>query len=108
MSTKKRSTRRYDGAPTADTKTYACLHVIEKTRPILYVTRPEGDWCILCGDNHPENEAYLRVIGMGHAIEYDPTLLEILDLLPNEEAERSKVGGQWVRSASEATDSLRG
>ncbi len=87
------------GLPAGDTKTYMCIHIFEKTRPILYVTRPEGDWCVLCGDDHPQDGSYFRVVGMGHAIEYDPTILEVLDLGKNEEAERTRVGDRWRRSS---------
>lgn len=81
------------------TKSYVCTHVFERDRPVLYVTRPDGDWCFLCGeDDHPDDAAAFRVVGLGHLVSDDETLGDVLDLTPNEEAERDTVGGAWVRS----------
>lgn len=86
-----------DGLP-YETKTYVCTHVFESSRPVLYVTRPEGDWCALCGDDHSDDAASYRVVGLGHVVEADPSIQEILDLDAGEEAERPAVGERWVRS----------
>jgi len=75
-----------------------CIHVFSRTRPVLYVTRPEGDWCALCGDEHPQDASSYRVVGIGHVISHDPTVAELLDLEPNQEAERAAVGEPWTRS----------
>lgn len=80
-------------------KAYVCLHVFDGVKPVLYVTRPEGDWCALCGDEHPEDASEYRVVGLNHVLEQDPTIAEVLDLQPNEEAERGSVGAAWVRSS---------
>lgn len=80
-----------------ETKAYACIHVLEGTRPALYVTREDGDWAILCGGVHPEDPDYYPVVGLGHIVDADPTLREILDLTHNQEAERAVVGGPWTR-----------
>jgi hypothetical protein len=80
------------------TKTDVCLHVFEQRRPVLYVTRPDGDWCALCGDEHPDSADAYRVVGIGHALDFDPSVAEVLDLGVNEEAERRAVGDKWVRS----------
>lgn len=81
------------------TKTYVCIHVFDRERPVLYVTRPDGDWCFLCGeDDHPDDAAAFRVVGPGHLVAEDISLNDVLDLAPNEEAERETVGGAWVRS----------
>jgi hypothetical protein len=52
----------------------------------------------LCGQAHGEDEQY-HVVGMEHLLERDLTLAEILDLPDNSEAERSSVGGAWIRSS---------
>lgn len=83
---------------TAEAKSYICEHIFMDERPILYVTRPEGDWCFLCGDEHPEDASSYRVVGMNHILERDQSLTRILDLDPNEEAERASVDGEWTRS----------
>ena len=82
-----------------ETKCYVCLHVFERTRPVLYVTRPEGDWCALCGDGHPSDASWYRVVGLGHVVDDDPSIMEVLDLQAEEEAERAEVGQPWVRAA---------
>jgi hypothetical protein len=76
---------------------YVCPHVFEKTRPILYVCRDDGDWQFLCGGyDHVDDEGHL--VGVGHLVERDPTLNELADLKPNWEAERDEVGGKWIYS----------
>ena len=64
---------------------------------MLLVSREDGDWCFLCGDDHPQDPTYYRVVGIGHVIELDPTLRAVLDLDPNEEAERATPGQSWIR-----------
>ena len=86
-----------DGPP-FETKSYVCIHVFERTRPILLVSRPDGDWCALCGDDHPQDSIYYRVVGLGHVVSQDPTIAEVLDLEADEEAERQVEAGPWVRS----------
>lgn len=81
-----------------ETKSYVCIHVFDRTRPVLYVTRPDGDWCALCGEDHPDDASHYRVVGLGHVLEWDPTVGDVLDLAANEEAERTELGGPWVRS----------
>lgn len=82
-----------------ETKCYVCIDVFGGIRPVLYVARPDGDWCALCGDEHPDDASGYRVVGIGHVIDSDPSVSEVLDLGPNEEAERSAVGEQWARSS---------
>jgi hypothetical protein len=81
------------------TKGYVCTHVFSGERPVLYVTRPDGDWCLLCGDDHPQEGNAYRVVGIGHVLDADESVREVLDLAPNEEAERDAVGGSWTRTA---------
>lgn len=81
-----------------ETKLYVCIHVFDRIRPVLYVTRPDGDWCALCGGDHPDDASSFRVVGIGHVIDYDPSVAEVLDLCPNQEAEREAVGEPWLRS----------
>lgn len=87
------------GPPTHRQKSYVCVHVFEDRSPVLYVTRPEGDWCFLCDLVHADESASFRVVALHHLIERDESLLEVLDLGVNEEAERSQVGGAWTRSS---------
>lgn len=79
-------------------KTYVCIHVFHGERPVLYVTRPDGDWCALCGAEHPDDASSYRVVGLGHVLHDDPSLEAVMDLAPNEEAERVAIGASWSRS----------
>lgn len=82
-------------------KAYVCTHVFEQQRPVLLVTRPEGDWCLLCGAVHADNADAYKVVGIGHLLEGDPTLSEILDLPADWDAERAAPGEPWVRTRIE-------
>src|SRR5579884_2477847 len=81
-------------------KAYVCNHVFDQTRPILLVSRADDDWCFLCGENHPDDASAYKVVGIGHVLDRDPSLTQLDDLPPNLEAERKKVGEEWVRSPS--------
>lgn len=82
-------------------KSYVCIHVFADSRPVLLVSRPEGDWCFLCGGEHPEDASAYRVVGIGHVFEKDPTLKSLEDLAPDWEAEREEVGKPWIRTRDE-------
>lgn len=89
-------------APSPHQKAYVCIHVFEHSRPTLLVSRQDGDWCFLCGEVHEENAKSYRVVGIGHVLEHDPSLQEVLDLASDWEAERESVGGAWIRTKCEA------
>jgi hypothetical protein len=78
-------------------KAYVCNHVFDRSRPVLLVSRPDEDWCFLCGDNHSNDPSAYRVVGIGHVLDQDPSLMQVSDLPPNREAERKNVGEGWVR-----------
>jgi hypothetical protein len=78
-------------------KAYVCIHVFEGVRPVLLVTRPEGDWCFLCGESHENDASVYRVVGIGHVLEGDGSLLQVLDLEPGWDAERTALGQPWLR-----------
>lgn len=75
------------------------MHVFDATRPVLYVTRPDGDWCFLCGEEHPDEASQYRLVGLSHVLSRDATLTAVMDLGVDEEAERVAVGTEWTRSA---------
>ena len=84
---------------TSHQKAYVCIHVFEGSRPVLLVSRRDGDWCFLCGDGHEDVADNYRVIGASHLFARDPTLAEVADLPPDFEAERATAGGPWRRSS---------
>src|SRR5687767_12512579 len=82
-------------------KAYVCIHVFEGTAPVALVTRPEGDWCFLCGEVHDDRAESYRVIGIEHVIHNDSSLRALADLMPGWEAERTEPGGAWIRTRIE-------
>lgn len=78
-------------------KAYVCNHVFEFSRPILLVSRADGDWCFLCGGEHPQDASAYKVVGIGHILDSDSSLQALHDLPPEWEAERTDIGEDWVR-----------
>lgn len=79
-------------------KAYACVHVLDGHRPVLLVSRADDDWVYLCGGEHdsfPDDE-WLLVVGMGHVLAADPSLIELRTLPPEVQAERACVGAPWT------------
>jgi hypothetical protein len=72
---------------------YLCSHVFENTRPVLLVSRADGDWQFLCGGEHDKEVP--SVVGFNHLLEKDPTLAELRDLPDEWEAERAGPGLPW-------------
>ena len=79
-------------------KSYVCIDVFNKKKPVLLVSRDGDDWCFLCGEVHPNDASFYRVVEIGHLIEDDPELSNVLDLMPNQEAERESPGKPWIRT----------
>jgi hypothetical protein len=82
-------------------KAYVCVHVFDGSAPVMLVSRPEGDWCFLCGQVHDDAASSYRVVGIGHLFEKDETLCALQDLLPDWEAERGAKGHPWIRTKLE-------
>ena len=78
-------------------KSYVCNHVFHRERPVLLVSRPDGDWCFLCGDEHENDGSAYKVVGIGHVLEHDPSIETVLDLAPGWDAERSASDQSWQR-----------
>ena len=85
-------------------KSYVCIHVFRNERPVLLVNRADGDWCLLCGGMHKNSASELRVVGIGHLLQRDPSLLALIDLPPEWEAERESPSGPWLRTPCKAMD----
>jgi len=79
-------------------KVFCCEHVFRHERPVLYVCRADGDWQFLCGQaDHPETSDPM-VVGVGHLVDDDPSLLEVSDLATNYEAERQSKSDSWIKT----------
>ena len=85
--------------PEKETAAFVCSHIFSATRPVLFVSREDGDWQFLCGGTHDADEKP-RVVGLNHLMERDTTLREILDLPSDWDAERSAVNAPWARTPS--------
>lgn len=87
-------------------KAYVCVHIFEDTRPVLLVSRNGGAWSLLCGHEHDDITLGARVVGIGHILDRDPTILPLLDLPAEWEAERETPTGDWVRRPPPESESL--
>jgi hypothetical protein len=85
-------------------KAYVCTHVFDDVKPILLVSRDDGDWSFLCGEGHEDSASSYRVVGIGHLLDRDPSLQSLLDLPPDWEAERKTTGDAWIRTRCASTD----
>lgn len=81
---------------------YVCTHVFCNERPILLVSHEDGDWQFLCGMFDHEDDGH--VVGIGHLIERDTSLLDIVDLPINWEAERVGIDMRWLRTPCASSD----
>ncbi|GIF76110.1 hypothetical protein [Asanoa siamensis] len=66
----------------------------DRREPVLSVTHADGAWQ-LGGTSDAAGTA--TISHLSHAIDADPTLLDVLDLEPGEQATRLRVGGLWCR-----------
>jgi hypothetical protein len=85
----------FDQAP--NVAAISTRQVIELDYPILLVTHYEDDhsWAFLCGTTEGSDDG--RVIGMGNALNRDPTLRQIADLPPGWSARRKGKDSEWVK-----------
>jgi hypothetical protein len=82
-------------------KAYVCNHIFEHSRPILLVSRQDGDWCFLCGEEHENDASAYKLVGIGHILNFDRSLSVLHDLPVDWDAERVSVEQEWVRSPCE-------
>jgi hypothetical protein len=69
--------------------------------PILVVTHYDDDdsWAFICGTTEQVDD--IRIIGMGEALDLDPTLRTIADLPPGWTAWRQTLGGSWLKEMTD-------
>ena len=70
--------------------------IIEKRKPILYVSHDEDDhgWQFL--DNESEELDDLCIVGLGHILEVDPSMAGLASLEPGWQATRADISSEWV------------
>ena len=81
-------------------KAYVCTQVFEAEKPVLLINRTDGDWIFLCGDDHSDNASPFRIVEIGHVLDADPTLIPVMDMAPDWEAERVRTGEPWIRNVA--------
>ncbi|XVU29707.1 hypothetical protein ACQPZJ_22285 [Actinoplanes sp. CA-054009] len=77
------------------TNSIQTAEVFERTEPILYVSHDadDGIWQLIgASDANPKTG---KLGHLSHAIDEDPTLIDILDLTPGERVERDGPGRPW-------------
>jgi hypothetical protein len=83
----------YDAPNTA---TIVCCHVLDKDKPILYVSHDEEDgmWQFLCGETHCEAEA--RIVSLLGVLEIDYSIGQLADMQCGCYAERKNGDDNWI------------
>lgn len=66
---------------------------------MLYACREDGDLVLACGaDDHQQSTDDWKVVHRGHLLDLDASLIGIVDLAENEQAERAAVEEPWTRA----------
>ena len=79
-------------------KTYICEHVFAVERPILYVDPwlPGGRGVLMhCGSHQKVTNEFV-VVGLGHLLERDASLLELGEFPDNHYATREDENAPWL------------
>jgi len=79
-----------------NTACFACVHVMAKSKPILFVNHDDDSyWQFTCGANgHPDED--IRIISLEQATEIDNSINEIADLPECVCAERENIESEWI------------
>jgi len=76
-----------------------CNHIFGDSHPVLLVVHAaDGEWMFLCGGEHSDDADQYQVAGIGHLVDRDPSLAELLDLPAGHAAERTAPGGYWDKT----------
>ena len=78
-----------------NTYVFTTKYVIKYGSPIVRVIHDEdGDWQFLGNDNNLQ-ETDAIIVSLSEIIEFDKTLIDIIDLPIGEQAIREDIGGTW-------------
>lgn len=80
-----------------DTACFVCNHVINKERPILYVTHEaeDGFWQFLCGHNDHDGDNDYSVISLEQASALDESINELYEMPLGVGADRESKSSNW-------------
>ncbi|MEQ9264014.1 MAG: hypothetical protein RLN81_02250 [Balneolaceae bacterium] len=84
-----------EAKPSIHTSVFICEHIFNKEDIIKYVVKEDNEFQFLCGKDH-EIDELPRVVGLGHIIDYDESIKDILDIEDGYEAERNDENGNWT------------
>jgi hypothetical protein len=87
-------------------KGYVCREVLDKSQPILLVSRNHEDWLFLCGAGHSKEASEYTLLAVGYLINSDRTLLALRDLPIGWKAERKSANSPWIRSPLDSSENL--
>ena len=79
-----------------NTACFTCDHVMNKEKPILFVSHDSDDssWQFLCGtENH--TDANIKIISIKQATEIDNTINDLYEMPVGLCAERKSIGAEW-------------
>jgi hypothetical protein len=79
------------------TNSIQTLEVFERRDPILLVGHDADDGLWQLIGRTPADPATGKIGHLHHAVDEDPTLVDVLDLEPGHSATRTQVGGPWTR-----------
>jgi hypothetical protein len=79
------------------TRAIATPEVFDGSEPILLVSNDDDDdlWQLIGSSDAGEDG---RIMHLFHAVDEDPTLIDVLDLEPGQSATRQRPGGPWTRA----------
>ena len=79
-----------------DYAVYLCPHVFSENKPILEVVRdPDGCWQFFCGQDHDFENEECHTVGIGHLIEIDLSIQELVKMKKGTFAERKNINSKW-------------
>jgi hypothetical protein len=77
------------------TRSFVTQPVLDGSEPVRSVVHDDDeDWQLLCGTVDADDP---KLFHLHHALDRDPSLLEVLDLEPGERADRDEPGDPWER-----------
>jgi hypothetical protein len=80
----------------SDYGVFCCPHVFHQEKPILLVVRDDdGDWQFLCGYDTFGPDQNCHLVGMGHLLERDASLADLVNLEPSNGVERDTINQAW-------------
>ncbi|GET35090.1 hypothetical protein PbJCM13498_39530 [Prolixibacter bellariivorans] len=88
---------RYKFEEEMNTACLTCVHVMTKSKPILFVSHDDdSSWEFSCGANgHSEEE--IKIISLEEATDIDGSINELASMPEGVCAERESIGAKWMK-----------